>query len=270
VLPSTGNRHWSSMGVKGLLSNPVYLGQARSGEVTNDGAHEPLVTQAEFDAAGQSHSVFTARDGSIASQALLGGLVRCAACGHTLKITGSGPPSKRHATYYCTKRYAGGMCNEPATIRASQLDEYVEAKVLAALGSERGIVAQAVESSRQIDKAARLLAEAEHELELYLATDLISTVGQEAFLQGVTVRQKRIDETRQTLAELRANSALADELLSGDLLETWPELTTMEKRELMHGLLERIEFQRASARGPDRLPIEQRTRIILRGGQPLD
>jgi hypothetical protein len=84
------------------------------------------------------------------------------------------------------------------------------------------------------------------------------------------VRQKRIDETRQTLAELRANSALADELLSGDLLETWPELTTMEKRELMHGLLERIEFQRASARGPDRLPIEQRTRIILRGGQPLD
>jgi hypothetical protein len=83
------------------------------------------------------------------------------------------------------------------------------------------------------------------------------------------VRQKRIDETRQTLAELRANSALADELLSGDLLETWPELTTMEKRELMHGLLERIELQSLGAR-TDRVPIEQRTRIFLRGGQPLD
>jgi hypothetical protein len=83
------------------------------------------------------------------------------------------------------------------------------------------------------------------------------------------VRQKRIDETRQTLAELRANSAPADEVLSGDLLETWPELTTMEKRELMHGLLERIELQSLGAR-TDRVPIEQRTRIFLRGGQPLD
>ena len=63
---------------------------------------------------------------------------------------------------------------------------------------------------------------------------------------------------------------LADELLSGDLLETWPELTTAEKRELLHGLRERVELRRAPARGPERIPIEQRSRIIMRGGQPLD
>ena len=76
--------------------------------MTNDGAHERLVTQAEFDAAARSHSVFQARDGSIATQALLGGLARCAGCGHTLKITGNGPPGRRYATYYCKKRYAKG------------------------------------------------------------------------------------------------------------------------------------------------------------------
>jgi hypothetical protein len=270
VLPSTGNPHWSSMGVRGLLNNPVYLGQARSGKVTNDTAHEALVTKAEFDAAAQSRSVFRARDGSIASQALLGGLARCAGCGHTLKITGGGPAGNRYATYYCTKRYARGACSEPATIRASYLDEYVESRVLAALASETGLIAQAVESSQQIDEAVRGLAEAEHELELYLATDLISTVGQEAFVRGVSVRQQRIDEQRQALAALRANSSLAQELSSGDLLGTWTELTTVEKRELMHGLLERVELRRAPGRGPDKVAIEQRTRIILRGSLPLD
>lgn len=270
VLPTTRNRHWSSTGVAGLLNNPVYLGQARSGSVTNDAAHEALVTHAEFDAAAHSHSVFRARDGSIASQALLGGLARCAGCGHTLKITGSGPPSDRYATYYCKKRYATGVCGEPATIRAAHLDDFVEAKVLGALQSERGLVAQAVESSKRIDAAVRALAQAGHELELYLATDLISTVGQEAFLQGVTVRQERVDQARQSLAQLRANNVVAEELISGDLVETWPVLTTVEKRELMHGLLEQVVLQRAPARGPDKLPIEQRTRITLRGGLPFD
>jgi Recombinase zinc beta ribbon domain len=119
-----------------------------------------------------------AHDGSIASQAMLGGLARCAGCGHTLKITGGGPAGSRYATYYCTRRYASGTCGEPATIRAAYLDEYVEAQVLNALSSQHSLVAQAVESSQQIDEAVRALAEAEHELELYLATDLISTVGQ--------------------------------------------------------------------------------------------
>jgi site-specific DNA recombinase len=270
VFPSTGNPHWSSTGVAGLLRNPVYLGQARGGSVVNDNAHEPLVTQAEFDAAAASHSVFRARDGSIAAQALLGGLVRCAGCGHTLKITGGGPPSARYATYYCKKRYAKGVCPEPATIRASYLDKYVEARVLAAMREQGGAVAEAAESSGQMEEAVRALADAEHELDLYLATDLISTVGQETFVRGVSVRQARVDEAREMLAQLRANDLLAEELLRVDVLESWPEWTTIEKRELLHGLLERVELSRAPVRGPGSLPVDQRTRIVLRGGQLLE
>src|SRR5262249_15125210 len=82
VYPSTGNKHWSLYGVSSVVRNPVYLGQARSGK--------PLVTRAEFDAAQRvSKSLLKQRDGSVASQAVLGGLARCAGCGHTLKITGN-------------------------------------------------------------------------------------------------------------------------------------------------------------------------------------
>lgn len=55
--PASGNRNWSSMGVRNLLRNPVYLGQARSGKVVKEDAHEPLVTRAEWDAAQQTRSL---------------------------------------------------------------------------------------------------------------------------------------------------------------------------------------------------------------------
>src|SRR4051794_6186113 len=38
--PPTGNPHWSKVGVSQLAKNPVYLGQARSGTVVNEDAHE--------------------------------------------------------------------------------------------------------------------------------------------------------------------------------------------------------------------------------------
>jgi site-specific DNA recombinase len=269
VLPSTGNRHWSSNGVAGLLRNPVYLGQARSGEVKNDEAHEPLVTQAEFAASQESRSVFRPRDDSVASQALLGGLARCSACGHTLKIAGSGKPGERHPVYYCKRRYASGVCPEPATIRAAYLDEYVEERVLVTLANADSVLARAVEASERIDAAARAVTDAEHELALYLATDLISVVGTHAFSEGVAARQQGVDQARDELAQLQAQGVVAADLTSGDLLEVWPELTTGEKRTLMHGMLERVVLGRAPGRGPGQIPIGDRTQIVLRGNVVL-
>src|SRR5581483_10288881 len=77
IFPPTGNPHWSNAGVAGLVKNPVYLGQARSGKIVNDHAHEPLVTQAEFDAAQlTTKSLLSQRDGSVAARTMLGGLAR--------------------------------------------------------------------------------------------------------------------------------------------------------------------------------------------------
>ena len=143
VFPPTGNKHWSKAGVAGLVKNPVYFGQARSGSVVKEGAHEPIVSRAEWDAAQGVRTLLKPRDGSLAAQTLLGGIIRCAGCGHTLKITGSPTKKtgKRYTIYHCTGRYAKGLCPARATIRAPLVDQYVEEQVLAALQQEGGVIA---------------------------------------------------------------------------------------------------------------------------------
>jgi site-specific DNA recombinase len=273
IYPSSGNKHWSKYGVSGLIKNPVYLGQARSGKVVKEGAHEPLVTRAEFDAAqGVKKSLLKQQDGSLASQAMLGGLARCAGCGHTLKITGNTDrkSGQRYPIYYCVGRYATGPCPARANARASLLDAYVEEQVLAALQAEDGLLAQAVAASEQIETAAREVAEAEHELDLFVDNPkLLSLLGEKKFIEGVEARQRALDDARAALAEARSQSALAEELGDGDLLRAWPDLTIQERRRLMHGLLERVVVTRADRRGRHARPIGERTQILLRGGSAL-
>jgi site-specific DNA recombinase len=273
VYPPSGNKHWSKYGVSGLIKNPVYLGQARSGKVVKEGAHEALVTQAEFDAAqSMKKSLLAPRDGSLAAQAMLGGLARCAGCGHTLKITGntSKKTGERYPVYYCTGRYAKGLCPERASVRASILDLHVEEQVLAALTQEDGLLAQAVEASDHIEAAGRAQEKAEHELDLFVNNPkLLSLLGEARFLEGVEVRQRALDEARTALAEARSQSSLVEEFGDGDLVAAWPTLTTQERRRLMHGLLERIIVSRAVGRGQAAEPIAERTQIVLRGGSNL-
>jgi site-specific DNA recombinase len=273
VFPPTGNKHWSKVGVSSLVKNPVYLGQARSGKVVKEHAHEAIVTRAEFDAAqSTTKSLFAQRDGSVASQAMLGGLARCAGCGHTLKITGNTDKrsGERYPVYYCEGRYASGPCPARATSRASLVDDYVEQRVLKALRQEDGLLAQAVAASEQIEAAAREVAEAEHELDLFVSNPkLLSLLGESRFVEGVEVRQLALDEARRVFAQVRSHSALAEELANGDLLAAWSTLTVPEKRRLMHGLLEQVIVTRAEGRGRHANPISERTEIILRGGTHL-
>ena len=273
VYPPTGNRYWSKVGVSSLVKNPVYLGQARSGRVVKEGAHEAIVTRAEFDAAqSTTKSLLNPRDGSLASQALLGGLVRCAGCGHTLKITGNTDRKDggRYPVYYCTGRYASGPCPARATTRASLLDDHVEGRVLAALRREDGLLAQAVAASGQIDAAARGVAEAEHELDLFVNNPkLLGLLGEGKFVEGVQVRQLALDQARQACAQARSQSALAQELGDGDLVAAWPTLIPQEKRRLLHGLLDQVVLARAEGRGRHANPVGERAEIILRGGSSL-
>jgi site-specific DNA recombinase len=270
VYPSTGGKHWSKEGVSRVVKNPVYLGQARSGSVVNDDAHEPIVTRAEFDAAQSTNkSLFAQRDGSIASQALLGGLVRCAGCGHTLKITGKTHETtgERYPNYYCVGRYASGPCPNRAFVSSRVLDPYVEQTVLALLRSDGGPVAEAVRASAEIDVAAAAVTTAEHELDLFVNNPtLLSVLGEAKFVEGVEVRQGALDAARGRLGELRAQSELATEIADGDLLKAWPTLSIKDKRRLLHGLLEKVVVKRATGRGRHANPISERTQIILRGG----
>ena len=64
---------------------------------------------------------------------------------------------------------------------------------LTALRAEGGPVAQAIEASEQIEEAARKIAAAEHELDLFVTNpQLLTTIGQEKFIQGVDARQRAL------------------------------------------------------------------------------
>jgi DNA invertase Pin-like site-specific DNA recombinase len=273
VHPASGNEHWAKSAVAKLIENPVYLGQARSGELVKEHAHDAIVTRAEFDAAQGSRTLLQRRDGSLAAKASLGGLIRCAGCGHTLKIAGHKRPStgEQYPFYYCVGRYASGLCPDRATIRAETVDRYVEEQVLAALQAEGGLVAEARAANDQLDQASRAVTEAEHELDLFvLDPKLLSLLGERKFREGVEVRQQALDQARQQLAEARSQAAMIADLPSGDLVTAWPTLSIPERRRLLHGLLDRVVLTRSPGRGKKATPVEQRTQIILRGDVPLE
>lgn len=272
VTPPTGNPHWSSQGVRGLLQNRVYLGEARGGKSINPTAHEPLITQAEFDAAQAGRTVLAVRDGSLSNQALLTGILRCAGCGHTLKISGSTDrrTGERTPNYYCRKRYASGHCPGPASARASTIDPYVEAQVLQALHAEGGFLAEAHAAEERLEELQRVVEEADHELELFVSNPKLMTIlGSERFVEGVEARQRALDDERAELAQHRAQSVLVEDLTNGDLLAAWPQLAIPDKRRLLHGLLERVVLRPAGMRGRAAPPIGERTEIVLRGGVGL-
>jgi hypothetical protein len=272
VFPSTGNPHWSSTGVQVLLRNPVYLGQARSGKVVKEAAHEPIVTRAEWDAAQSTRTLLRPKNSdSVSAQALLGGLIRCAGCGHTLKIAGGRKRAGHdpYPTYYCSGRYAKGLCPARATIRASIVDGYVEQQVLLALQADGGPLAHAVRASERLDEAAREAEAVEHELDQFITNPkLLTLLGEARFLHGVEARQRELDDARTRLAALRQQHQLTTELTDGRLLDAWPSLTLQERRRLLHGLLDRVILERSDARLG--VPITKRTTIILRGNVKLD
>jgi Recombinase zinc beta ribbon domain len=260
---------WSTAVTRAVERGVHISSRPPTGYVRDENKRRVVSEPAEFDSAqSTTKSLLKPRDGSLAETAMLGGLARCAACGHTLKITGNTDrrTGERYAIYYCTCRYASGLCPSRPSVRASKLDVYVEAEVLDAFRAEGGLLAQAVDASGALEDASRAVTEAEHELDLFVTNPkLLTVLGEEKFLEGVEARQQVLDEARQSLAELRTQSSLADELADGNLLRAWPTLPAQEKRRLLHGLLDRVVVARARGLGKNANPVSERTQVGLRG-----
>ena len=78
------------------------------------------------------------------------------------------------------------------------------------------------------------------------------------------MQQRALDDARSTLAELRTQSSLADELTRGDRLKAWPTLSTQDKRRLLEasGSRRRLACTRS---GKNANPVSDRAQIVLRG-----
>lgn len=266
-----GNQGWTPSVASNIVRNRVYLGEARSGRHVNPGAHEPIVSAAEWSAAQSSGR--TPSSPRSATGALLSGLVRCAGCRYLAKPdTMRGRDGSRLRIYRCRARHAAGTCAAPATVMGRILEPWVEEQFLAALGP-RGSLAEAAANTVAIDLAAGHVEQAEHELATYRDEPLIvTTLGRERFLEGLEVRAVAVDAARDELARARGCSALAEAiaLTPGNLAEAWPGLSIPHRRQLLAAAIDCVIVRAVRGAGSNGSGVSERALILWRGTAPSD
>lgn len=180
------------LGISGagkLVRNRVYLGEIRltvEGEVVvNRDAHEPIVPRDLWEAAQ-----FTMPGPPRGTKPyLLSRLIRCGHCSRTM--------SPGEGIYRCLKRSVAGTCPSPPTIKASMVEEHVEAIVLSHLtGAVRG-------SAKQVGLSEQAELE-QAEAELLAFQEATSALGDPShFAAGLSQRVEAVERAAAALGRVR-------------------------------------------------------------------
>lgn len=242
---------WRQSTLSSLIGRRTYLGEAWAGETVNVGAHDPIVSRAEWEAA-QSRQPRAPRSGH---ESLLTGIVRCAACGELMTPGSDGRRGYRR--YDCQNR----VCPERSAISARKLDGYVEELVLAEAAAARPVRGRP--PSRPLRAALAAVEQAEAELAAYRDGNLVSVIGQAAFAAGLAERAARVAEARERVAYMQRLVPLRQ--LDRRLVARWPGLSVVARREILRAALERVEVRRAHSRGQG-TPVVDRVRVVFRSG----
>lgn len=254
-------KHWRTRAVQHVLSNPVHLGEARSGRFKNAGAHEPLIDRATWEAAQAARSPRPSRGDD---PALLAGLLRCAGCRYVMR------PDKmtlrdgsRVRLYRCRGEHASGVCQDRAAVLGSVIEPFVVSRFFAAVGD---VTATASETSSRVDAARAAVQQAEAELAAYRDDERIAGVlGADRFVEGLTKRAEALDAAHSELAQQTTAAGGAAALSNASLEEMWPEMSVPERRSLIQTVLDAVMLR--SGRG---LPIDHRALVLLAGEAPDD
>jgi DNA invertase Pin-like site-specific DNA recombinase len=276
VTPPTGNPHWSRQGVRALLRNKVYIGQARGwkgkeGEqpMINDHAHEALVTTEEFEAAQDVKPYPYRHDGSIAAQVMLAGLIKCAGCGHNLTYSGTtNRDGRRTASYMCRGRYASGICPAPAAARAEIVDGFVREVVVLALVD--GILDTSLDQVLRYDQARQAVANTQTDLDALANPDLLRTLGPERLAQMAEPLKAAYEAARE---QLRETPKPGEAVVPSAKMWAygWNEEEPIERqRQLCRQFIQRVELRRSGKRGKAAGPISARLSITWVGHDEPD
>jgi DNA invertase Pin-like site-specific DNA recombinase len=124
---------WSAAGVKAIIANRAYLGEARAGKLVKPGAHPALVDEEIWSAAnlrGPTFGSFTDRKGG----PLLGkGLLRCGTCGGGLvRSTGKSSKVRKYEYYRCV----APTCHVRVAISAPRIERYLISEALQRLDAD--------------------------------------------------------------------------------------------------------------------------------------
>jgi hypothetical protein len=170
-------------------------------------------------------------------------------------------------SYQCSGHHAAGDCPHPTSIRAANLDAFVERILRSELGEPP--IVEGITASADLEAAAAAVEECEYELAAYLKLrDLVRTVGETAYEEGFLERQLALENMRSALASAREKMSGRTNLRI-DLWEVWPDLTILERRQVLAGAMDAVIVWPATGRGR-RDPLETRVKIAWRGEAPDD
>jgi site-specific DNA recombinase len=263
--PYGGN--WTPQGLKNIVRNRVYLGEARSGAYRCKDAHPALVSQAEWDAAQRARGVVTPARSE--GGALLSGIIRCAGCRYVMK-----PDSIRDRNgnrvdqYRCRNQGAGGDCPSQASVLRHILDPWVVEQLFLAIDAN-GILARPAEASLRLTDAERNVEEARFEREVFLTSVSAAEFGADAYAAGLRARQERLDEAMSELAAIAGQEDARNRLPEPTTLaEMWPTLSTQRRRSIIAGAFDAVMLRRPEK--GSRTHISERAHIITAGNLPSD
>jgi site-specific DNA recombinase len=259
-------RSMAKSSIAGVFKNRAYLGEARGpGGAVKKGAHEAIVSEELFAAVQPRAGAYHPRNGSLAEQALLAGLITCASCGHRLRTLGSTnqKSGEREASYVCSHKYAGGDCEAPPAARTKLVDEYVTELLR---DDWEAATTGAGSAERQFLEAREAVREADEALDAWVDDPTIAAgIGRERFQRGLLARQRALEGARQKLWSLD-DPGLPDDKpvvwIGGKpyVYEVWGENVAADRKHLRRYIAS-VTLEKADPKRRRWQPIGERVKV---------
>jgi site-specific DNA recombinase len=230
--PRESGAPWQPSEIRRWLSNRVYLGEVRYGELVNTDAHPPLTDPATWERCQREPG--TQRKAH--SKFLLSGLARCAHCRYAMGGQTGGGTDGATPVYRCN----GRRCEGSSVIKAEPLEQYVTDLVREHV---HGLELEAAAQGADLEALDREYEEAETELQAFVAdVNARRLLGEASWQDGLTARALDRDARRKAREEAYAKSRLVSVARDVD------DLQGDDLRDLVHGMVRHI-FVRRRPRG---------------------
>lgn len=245
--------HLNPQSLKRIVENRAYRGEAHAkGFEPNLEAHEPIVSEAEFQAAQSKHVRASRPSRRGQPRSLLAGILHCGSCGRPMSYRGG-----KGMQYTCQRFGGGEACAAPVLIAAGRIDDHVLSLVRSEID---GILARGVPSGRRLELLEAKVADAQAELTMYVEDTSISEIGREAYARGKAVRVERLAAAvAERDAELAGAGGLDEQFLAW--LKLFDELGVEHQRKVVARLIDRATVSRLPAGAPTHSPIEGRVEV---------
>ena len=232
--PRVGGAPWQPSEIRRWLSNRVYLGEVRYGDLVNAEAHTPLTDPDTWERCQRTPG----KQRRAHSRFLLAGLVRCAHCRYAMGGQTYGGASGSTPVYRCS----GRRCKAPSVITADRVESHVRELVPERV---RGLELEAAAEGVDLEAVDRSYEEAEAELRAFAAdVNARRRLGEAVWQDLLTGRADHRDAMREARERAYARSQVV--AVAADV----EDLDHDALRDLLSGMVRHV-FVRRAPRGAD-------------------